>query len=1121
VAGKKKPAATPALLSPEVTPPVTPDDAPLEAAGDPSVRPEPGFPVVGIGASAGGLAAIEAFFSAMPPDTENGAAFVIVQHLDPHHKSILIDLVKKYTRMPVYVVEDGMEVQPNCVYIIPPNRDMAFLNGKLQLLEPGAPRGLRLPIDFFFRSLAQDQHERAICVVLSGTGSDGTLGLRAVKGEGGMAMVQAPESAGYDGMPRSAITTGLADYVLPPEKMPEQLIAYVRHVFDRRPRLITLPPKKAVDALQKVFILLRAHTGHDFSLYKPNTIHRRIERRMTLARIENLEDYVRYLRESPLELDALFRELLIRVTRFFRDQEAFVSLQEHVIRPLFASRPPGVIVRIWVPGCSTGEEAYSLAILVREHLDETRLISEVQIFATDIDAEAIERARAGVYPDSIAADVAPEWLARHFVHDQESSSYRISKGIRDMVVFAKQDVLRDPPFSRLDLISCRNVLIYLDTEAQKKVLPLFHYALSQDGYLFLGNSETTGASAGLFAVADKKWRIYQRQGVVAPRAALAPYAPPLAVDVAARRPSPAQSAGARELAEQVLLEAYLPTSVLVNPEFEVLYIHGHTGKYLELPAGKASLNLLSMAREELRLQLAGSARKALAQQAPVRHDGIQIKSNGDTSVVNLIVQPVTSPEAARGLLLVIFEDVTPAERPDAASAPSLGDEEQQRFRTMERELSAKQEYLQNTLEELETTNEELKSLSEELQSSNEELQSTNEELETSREELQSINEELVTVNAELQEKVGELSHANNDMTNMLAGTNIGILFLDLGMRIRRFTPAAIPLISLIQTDIGRPLSDIASRFMGYDRLVRDARAVLDTLVPYEAAVQSLDGQWFQMRIQPYRTLENVIEGTVLTFVDITGRRRTEEALRESEERQRDLLATIPDPTWLKDAEGHFLTVNAAWCRFVGRTADQAVGRTESDILPSEVAERHRHDDLEVLRLSAEVRTEEVLKGQDGNSVWFETVRRPIHDGKGAVVGVAGIARDITQRKNALEGLRRLAVVARDSNDAITVQDLEGRILAWNPRAERLYGWSEAEALAMNIREVVPESQRKGALAQVRSLVRKEKLGPLQMQRITRDGRVVDVWLTATVLVNETGEPYAIATTEREMGRPSP
>ncbi|MBI5603544.1 MAG: DUF745 domain-containing protein [Deltaproteobacteria bacterium] len=879
-----------------------------------AVKPqESGFPIVGIGASAGGLAAIEAFFAAMPPDTETGMAFVVVQHLDPDHKSILIDLVRQYTRMRVFKVEDGMEVEPNCVYVIPPNRDMAFLNGKLHLLEPEAPRGLRLPIDFFFRSLAQDQHERAICIVLSGTGTDGTLGLKAIKGEGGMAMAQSSESAAYDGMPRSAIATGLVDYVLPPDKMPEQLIAYGQHAFGHRPKPVSAPPPSAGDNLKKVFILLRAQTSHDFSQYKQNTIQRRIERRMAVAQIDRFEDYVRYLRENPVEVESLFRELLIGVTNFFRDPPAFESIREQVIPRLFAGKPQGANVRIWVPGCSTGEEAYSLAILIREYLDGIKENFQTQVFATDIDPEAIEKARAGIYPDSIAADVSPERLSRFFA--QEESSYRINKHIRDMVVFALQDVLKDPPFSKIDLLSCRNLLIYLDGEAQKKILPLFHYALNQNGYLFLGNSETIGEFISLFAVADKKWKIYQRKAVGVPHAVIGPYASPLETEVAMRRGraggEPAPKGGVRQLTERVLLEDYAPASLLVNAEFEVLYIHGRTGKYLEPAAGEASLNLLRMAREGLRMELTSGVRKALTQQKSVRYEGLQVKSNGDRSVVNLTIRPVMKQEAGPGLAVVIFEDVTPAiqQTTEAAEAPIDGKDHQ--LLTLERELRAKEEYLQTTVEELETANEELKSTNEELQSSNEELQSTNEELETSKEELQSINEELVTVNTELQKKIEELSRANNDMNNLMAGTNIGTLFLDHQLRIQRYTPATTSVINLIQTDLGRPVSDIVSRFKDYDRLVPDTRAVLDTLIPKEKQVETQEGHWFQMRIQPYRTLENVIEGAVLTFVDITEQKKLHMALADSEEKLRTLFEILPVGVSVLDDEGRIVYVNPA------------------------------------------------------------------------------------------------------------------------------------------------------------------------------------------------------------------
>ena len=982
------------------------------------------FPVVGIGASAGGLAAFEAFFSGMPAATEPGMAFVLVQHLAPNHKSILSDLIRRYTRMQVFEVEDGMLVQPNCAYIIPPNCDMAFLNGALQLLQPAAPRGRRLPIDFFFRSLAADQHERAIGIVLSGTGSDGTQGVRAIKGEGGMAMAQNAASTEFDGMPRSAMATGLVDYELPPAEMPAQLIAYAAHAFGNLPRVATLPAPKTENALKKIFVLLRAQVGHDFSQYKPSTVHRRIERRMAVHQIGGVDDYVKYLQQSPPEVEALFRDLLIGVTNFFRDPEAFQVLQERVIPTLFEGKPAGAAVRVWTAGCSTGEEAYSIAILLAERMEALKANYTVQVFATDIDSQAIATARAGLYPASIAADVPAERLARFFSLEADGSGYRIHKGIRDLMVFSEQDVIKDPPFSRLDLISCRNLLIYMGAELQKKLIPLFHYALKPEGRLFLGTSEGVGEFDGLFGVIDRKAKLYRRQPEFQDRqrGALGRFLPPtMALEVASQRgmAKPAVASGKaslREVAEQAMLLQVAPAGALVNEQGDILYLHGRSGMFLEPAPGEVGVsNILKMAREGLRPGLASALHRAVASKEVARAQHLSVKTNGHRTLVNLSVHPVAAraaagpaPNAAAALeaplYLVILEEALPLEPGKIAAAlppaspvgEAAASDTEARIAALTQELRAKDEYLQSTHEELESSNEELKSSNEEMQSVNEELQSTNEELETSKEELQSVNEELATVNTELQTKVSDLSRANNDMNNLLAGTGIGTVFVDHQLRILRFTPAASQIINLILSDVGRPVAHIVSNLVGYDSLVADTQAMLDTLVPKEVEVQTSAGKWYTMRIQAYRTRDNAIEGAVISFVDISTLVKTRDDLRSSND------------------------------------------------------------------------------------------------------------------------LQRLAVALRDASDAITVQDLEGRTLAWNPGAVRLYGWSESEALAMNVRERIPPALREQALATLAQLSRAKILQPYQTQRLTQAGAVIEVSMVSTALVNEARQMYAIATTERAI-----
>jgi two-component system CheB/CheR fusion protein len=766
----------------------------VDAENAPNTPPETAFPIVGIGASAGGLAAFEAFFSGMPEDHQTGMAFVLVQHLAPDHKSILAELIQRQTSMPVFEVEDGMVVQPNCVYIITPNHDMAFLNGTLQLLEPTLPRGQRLPIDFFFQSLALDQRERAIGIVLSGTASDGTQGLRAIKAGGGMAMAQNPESTEFDGMPNSAIASGMVDYILPPAEMPAQLIAYARHAFTKPSKALAHLPPDSEAALQKIFILLRSQTGHDFSQYKPNTIHRRIERRMAVHQAESMADYLGFLQETPAEVEALFRDLLIGVTNFFRDPEAFQALKDEVIPQIFAGKPAvGRTIRVWTAGCSTGEEAYSIAILLQERMEALRQSHTVQIFATDIDSRAIATARAGIYPASIAADLTPERLARFFVAEPDGSAYRVHKGLRDMLIFSEQDVIKDPPFSKLDLISCRNLMIYFGAPLQKKLLPLFHYSLNSRGMLFLGSSEGIGDFADLFTVLDRKAKLYQRKEDIhgLQRQLMSRYQPPqTALETTSPRgpkktPFPVKLP-LRELTEQALLQQFSLAGLLVNARGDIYYQHGRTGMYLEQAPGEVSVsNILKMARDGLREPLTLALHRAASSQQVVCNPGFSVKTNGHYTSVKLTVRPVTpGPEVAvdMPLYLVVLEDAPAHESltlPAADRLPVEPDSDaEQRITALQDALRAKDEYLQSTHEELESANEELKSSNEEMQSVNEELQSTNEEMETSKEELQSVNEELATVNTELNNKVADLSCLNNDMNNLLAGSGVATLFVD-------------------------------------------------------------------------------------------------------------------------------------------------------------------------------------------------------------------------------------------------------------------------------------------------------------------------------------------------------
>lgn len=902
--------------------------APVATPADTDQQKEGGstpFRIVGMGASAGGLEAFEQFFRNAPPDS--GMGFVLVPHLDPGHASILTEILQRCTTMPVVEAQDHLLVAPDHVYVIPPNRDMMIFHGCLQLSEPEKPRGHRMPIDGFLRSLADDQGDKSIAVILSGTGSDGTLGLRAILGAGGVSYVQEPSSAKYDGMPTSAIKADLATYVLPVEKMPDALRA-VRHApVLREENAIT---SAATKSLNHILMQLRSGTGHDFSQYKKSTVVRRIERRMLQHDIEAAEVYARYLKENPNEVQSLFKELLINVTSFFRDPEAFAALKKDVLPNLFRDKPEGSVFRVWVAGCASGEEVYSIAILLREFLDETRRNFKLQLYATDLGEDCIATARGGLYPPNIVQDVTPERLRRFFT--QEGASFRVKKEIRELVVFAVHNVIKDPPFTKLDLLSCRNLMIYLQPALQDRLIKSFHYALKPHGVLFLSPSESFGEHSDLFAPISHKWKFHRALGSsVSPRIAMAggvAWAAPGAgtQDEPARRTTEMDFAG---LTQRVLLQTWAPPSVVTDLAGNIRYVHGETGKYLRPAPGEATHNVVEMAREGLQQELRGAIHLGASQGATTLNREVSVQTNGDYQKVNLSVRRLPAPDGVDGFLLLSFQDVPQASNtPPAKSARGRHAADALKassVEALERELAYTKENLHATIEEQQASNEELKSVNEEMQSTNEELQSTNEELETSKEELQSINEELLTVNAELQSKNEQLAGMRNDMKNLLDSINIGTIFLDTHLCIRSFTREAARVYRLVASDVGRPLADIKSE-PASEELLFDAKEVLDTLVPREREVKNAAGATYLARVQPYRTVNNVIEGVVLTFTDITQRVAVETAAREVQELAEGIVDTVREPLAVLDGALTVVQASRSFYRRFRVAPEETVGR---------------------------------------------------------------------------------------------------------------------------------------------------------------------------------------------------
>jgi len=855
------------------------------------------FPIIAIGGSAGSFSAYEKFFSQMPPDS--GMAIVIIMHLDPLHKSQLVEVTQRYTSIPVIEAADGMDVEPDHVYIIPANKDMGIHNRKLLLLPASKLHGIRQPIDYFFQSLANDQWSQAVAIVLSGMGADGETGMRMIKENLGLTVVQDPDTADYDSMPLAAIGTNLIDFVLPPESMPLKIIQYLKHpVIAEEGNKETRNSTRYINALQKILMLLRAHTGHDFSLYKNSTISRRIDRRVAYYQFTDYARYAAYLNDNPEEITTLFNELLIGVTKFFRDAAAFDSLKNSlidIVRNKRAEEP----IRIWIAGCSTGEEAYSVAMLLMESINEQKQmpIGKIQIYATDLDAPALAHARSGLYHENIAAEISPERLKQFFFREEDR--YRVKKELRDMIVFAQQNLIKDPPFIKLDLVCCRNMLIYFTPELQKKIIPLFYYALNPDGIMFMGPAETIGGFTDLFRSADAKWKIFRRlegkvtvgniidfpfHAVKQPSAHLIPDEVNM----------PKQKRPVTDLFNKVLIEKFLPPSVLVNERGDILYNNGNTGKYLQLPRGETVINnILKLAREELKYTLSSTLQQALLVDEIIVSENVSFRDDKLARIVSIKATAVREPGMAP-LVLILFEDQGFIKR-NKKDAGQLNLTDNAALKEIKKELVYTKQQLITTVEEMEGSIEKLRMSNEELQSTNEELQSTNEESLTTKEEMQSLNEELMTVNSQYQAKAEELTRLNNDMKNLLDATEVCTLFLDNELNIVRYTPKVRHLFNLIASDIGRPISHVVSNFdQPVD--VNYIREVIDTLTIKTSDIRTTANEWYRMRIMPYRTLDNYIAGVVVTLTPITDYKQMQSTLAALKEYSASILNETPQAT---------------------------------------------------------------------------------------------------------------------------------------------------------------------------------------------------------------------------------
>ncbi|HJQ33566.1 MAG TPA: CheR family methyltransferase [Pyrinomonadaceae bacterium] len=1039
----------------------------------PDVSDGDGFMIVGLGASAGGIGAFRQFFSNVP--ARSGMAYVVILHLSPEHDSRLAEVLQSSTRMPVTQVNEQVRIEPDHVYVIPPNKSLSMHDGSLVLSDMTRVEERRAPVDIFFRTLAESHGARAACVVLSGTGANGSMGLKRVKEYGGVSVVQDPNEAEYSDMPRNSIATGLVDYVLPVAEMPHRLVSY-RDTLRSFETKVEAPPaepdERAEQDIAAILTQLRLRTGHDFTNYKRPTVRRRIDRRIGITQVADLHEYVTYIREHTEESRSLLKDLLISVTNFFRDRIAFQTFEKVIVPKLFEDKGSGGHVRVWVAGCATGEEAYSIAMLLTEYAESLVSPPTLQVFASDIDESAIQVARAGFYTANDAADVSPERLRRFFTKVREG--YGVRRELREMVLFAQHNLLKDPPFSHIDLISCRNLLIYLNRTGQERTMAIFHFALNPGGYLFLGASETASDYSDLFAVVDKESHIFQAR-TASPRVV------PQMAAVPAPRPTGGLTAVVRDDAtryemrtherlsyldlHQRLLEMYAPPSVLVSAEHEIVHLSESAGRYITLPGGEPTYNLLAVVRPELRLELRSALYQAAQQRANVEMPDVRLQVGDRIETLRLVVRPVVGPEdTARGFFLILFEPSAEAVPASAENIAEVVRSIEPAARQLEEELALVRSQLRSTVEQYEVQHEELRASNEELQAMNEELRSTAEELETSKEELQSLNEELTTVNQELKIKIEEQGQTNSDLQNLIDSTEIATVFLDRSLRVRLFTPRAREIFNLIPTDVGRPLSDITGQFADGE-LTDHANDVLSTLRMVEREITTRDGRWRLMRVSPYRSPDDRILGVVITFVDITERKLTAEALQASEEKLRRAFEIDTVGIIYFKSDGLVTYANDAFLRMSGYTrGDVERGLVRWDkMTPPEFMPVSENAIREFEQTGRTTPYEKQYLRKDGSRWWGRFSATRI----GETEGVEFIT-DITEHRRAERELRasemRLHTVIESVVDyAIFTTDARGYITTWHTGAERVFGFTEREIVGRHTGIIfTPEDRAHGA-----------------------------------------------------------